>query len=98
MFQNVNPGLTRRFQLSQAFMFEDFNNSELEEILKYKLKDQELGATDQAIAVAIDVLDRARNGLVSHLPSGVSFFKQLALICPIEFWKWRRRRKPYIKC
>jgi hypothetical protein len=24
MFQNVNPGLTRRFQLSDAFRFEDF--------------------------------------------------------------------------
>lgn len=63
MFQNVNPGLTRRFQLSDAFHFEDFNDSELQEILKLKLKSQQLGATDKAISVAIDVLSRLRNGL-----------------------------------
>ncbi|KAF4638063.1 hypothetical protein G7Y89_g15 [Cudoniella acicularis] len=62
-FQNVNPGLTRRFQLSEAFKFEDFSDSELEEILRLKLKSQGLGATTRAISVAIDVLSRARNGL-----------------------------------
>ncbi|KAH8672057.1 NFX1-type zinc finger-containing protein 1 [Tricladium varicosporioides] len=62
-FQNVNPGLTRRFQLSDAFKFEDFSNMELEEILRLKLKQQGLGATAEAIPVAINVLDRARNGL-----------------------------------
>ena len=63
MFQNVNPGLTRRFQLSDAFRFEDFSDSELQEILKLKLKNQDLGATQQAISAAIDVLGRLRNGL-----------------------------------
>jgi hypothetical protein len=63
MFQNVNPGLTRRFQLSDAFRFEDFNDAELEEILRLKLKLQGLGATESAISVAIDSLSRARNGL-----------------------------------
>jgi hypothetical protein len=38
MFQNVNPGLTRRFQLSDAFRFEDFSDAELEEILLLKLE------------------------------------------------------------
>lgn len=63
MFQNVNPGLTRRFQLSDAFRFEDFTDSELQEILEYKLDKQDLGATPQAISTAIDVLSRLRNGL-----------------------------------
>lgn len=63
MFQNVNPGLSRRFPLSDAFRFEDFSDSELQEILELKLKNQELGATAEARSVAIDVLGRARNGL-----------------------------------
>ncbi|KFZ12367.1 hypothetical protein V502_07117, partial [Pseudogymnoascus sp. VKM F-4520 (FW-2644)] len=63
MFQNVNPGLTRRFQLSGAFRFEDFSDAELQEILLLKLKNQGLGATDRATSVAIDSLSRARNGL-----------------------------------
>jgi len=63
MFQNVNQGLTRRFQLSDAFRFEDFTDSELQEILLFKLKKQGLGASAPAISVAIDVLGRARNGL-----------------------------------
>ncbi len=63
MFQNVNPGLTRRFQLSNAFRFDDFSDSELEEILQLKLTNQDLGATQQAVATAIDVLSRLRNGL-----------------------------------
>lgn len=63
MFQNVNQGLTRRFQLSDAFRFEDFSDSELQEILQLKLANQDLGATPQAISTAIDVLSRLRNGL-----------------------------------
>jgi hypothetical protein len=63
MFQNVNPGLTRRFQLSDAFRFEDFSDSELQEILQLKLANQDLGATQQAVSTAIDVLSRLRNGL-----------------------------------
>jgi hypothetical protein len=63
MFQNVNPGLTRRFQKSDAFRFEDFTDSELQQILQLKLKSQDLSATPQAISTAIDVLGRLRNGL-----------------------------------
>ncbi|ERF72667.1 hypothetical protein EPUS_09257 [Endocarpon pusillum Z07020] len=63
MFQNVNPGLTRRFQLSDDFRFEDSSDSELLEILQLKLKRQGLGATQQALSTAIDVLSRLRNGL-----------------------------------
>ncbi|RAL64195.1 hypothetical protein DID88_002088 [Monilinia fructigena] len=63
MFQNVNPGLTRRFALKDAFNFADFNDKELEEILNLKIKTQGLGATTDAVSVAIDLLSRARNGL-----------------------------------
>ncbi|CZT07317.1 related to stage V sporulation protein K [Rhynchosporium graminicola] len=63
MFQNVNPGLTRRFPLTDAFRFEDFSDSELQEILEIKIKGQGLAATTHAKSVAIDVLSRARNGL-----------------------------------
>lgn len=63
MFQNVNPGLTRRFQLSDAFHFDDFNDAELQEILESKLSTQGVGATGKAISVAIDCLNRLRNGL-----------------------------------
>ncbi|KAJ7104159.1 P-loop containing nucleoside triphosphate hydrolase protein [Mycena belliarum] len=60
MFQNVNPGLARRFSIESAFRFEDFSDSELREILDLKLKNQHLDATDAAKNVAIDVLGKAR--------------------------------------
>ncbi|KAK0127291.1 hypothetical protein ONS96_006841 [Cadophora gregata f. sp. sojae] len=63
MFQNVNPGLTRRFPIADAFQFEDFTDPELQKILEFKLKSQGLGATKEAITVAIDALGRQRNGL-----------------------------------
>ncbi|KAF8877917.1 P-loop containing nucleoside triphosphate hydrolase protein [Infundibulicybe gibba] len=61
MFLNVNPGLSRRFPMEDAFHFEDFNDSELLEILNYKLGDQHLSATEPAKAVAIEALSRLRN-------------------------------------
>lgn len=61
MFQNVNPGLSRRFPISSAFEFEDFDDEALRQILNLKLKQQGYHATDQAKRVAMDVLSRARN-------------------------------------
>lgn len=61
MFQNVNPGLSRRFPIASAFSFEDFTNQELRMILNLKLKQQGFDATDQAKNVALEMLDRARN-------------------------------------
>jgi len=63
MFQKVNQGLSRRFPLSDAFYFDDFNDAELRQILEHKLREQDLKATPDAISVAIDVLARARNKL-----------------------------------
>ncbi|KAF4541079.1 AAA family ATPase [Lasiodiplodia theobromae] len=61
MFQNVNPGLTRRFPLDSAFTFEDFSDAELAAIFELKLKQQGFSATDQAKKAASDMLSRARN-------------------------------------
>ncbi|KAJ6494824.1 P-loop containing nucleoside triphosphate hydrolase protein [Mycena vitilis] len=60
MFQNVNPGLSRRFSIESAFRFDDFKDSELLEILNSKLATQDLDATDAAKDVAIEVLGCAR--------------------------------------
>lgn len=59
--QNVNPGLSRRFAIDDAFRFEDFTDAELLDILNLKLKQQHLDASASAKAVAIDLLSRARN-------------------------------------
>ncbi|RYP20847.1 hypothetical protein DL765_002581 [Monosporascus sp. GIB2] len=61
MFQNVNPGLSRRFPISSAFEFEDFDGDELRQILDLKLGQQGFKATGQAKDVAMEMLDRARN-------------------------------------
>ncbi|KAM0354342.1 hypothetical protein ACHAPU_001386 [Fusarium lateritium] len=61
MFQNVNPGLSRRFPLSSAFVFEDFDDAALAKILNMKLGKSGFTATDKAKIVALDVLRRARN-------------------------------------
>ena len=73
----MNPGLSRRFKIEDAFNFEDFDDAELLEILNLKLNDQNLAATDEAKKVAIEVLSRGRNrpnfgnaGEVENLISG----------------------------
>jgi len=61
LLKNVNAGLSRRFAIEDAFHFENFSDEELLEILNLKLKIQDLGATDAAKSVAIEVLSRSRN-------------------------------------
>jgi hypothetical protein len=61
MLNNCNPGLARRFRLSDAFHFEDFKDEELRNILDYKLKKQDLEATEEAKKVAIKVLAKERD-------------------------------------
>ena len=59
--QNVNPGLSRRFAIDNAFEFEDYDDDELLRALDFKLKDQDLSATPEAKRVASEVLSRQRN-------------------------------------
>ena len=61
MFQNVNPGLARRFPIASGFVFDDFSQAELGQILDMKLAQQSYTATDKAKSVALEVLSRARN-------------------------------------
>ncbi|KAF5703877.1 NFX1-type zinc finger-containing protein [Fusarium mundagurra] len=61
MFQNVNPGLSRRFPISSAFVFEDLDDVALAKILDLKLGKSGFKATTKAKVVALDVLRRARN-------------------------------------
>ncbi|KAJ7126993.1 P-loop containing nucleoside triphosphate hydrolase protein [Mycena epipterygia] len=62
--KHVNPGLSRRFAIEDAFRFEDFTESQLRDILDMKLREQDLKATDPAKIVALEVLGRA-----SHRPN-----------------------------
>jgi hypothetical protein len=61
MLVNSNPGLARRFRLSDAFYFDDFSDADLMEILDFKLSKQGLKATEDARKVAIQVLARERD-------------------------------------
>ncbi|KAG5965117.1 hypothetical protein E4U56_001900 [Claviceps arundinis] len=61
MFRTVNPGLSRRFPLSAAFVFEDFDRSQLADIFRLKLEQQGFGVTEKGKEVALDMVNRARN-------------------------------------
>jgi AAA lid domain-containing protein len=61
MLDKSNPGLARRFPLSNAFHFEDFDDDSLRKILNLKLKEQGLDATEEAKNVAIQMLSRLRD-------------------------------------
>ncbi|KAF2095349.1 P-loop containing nucleoside triphosphate hydrolase protein [Rhizodiscina lignyota] len=61
MLQNVNPGLARRFPLSNSFYFEDFSEDELAQIFDLKLRQQGFSVSKDAHKVALEILSRARN-------------------------------------
>lgn len=61
MFQNVNPGLSRRFPLDSGFNFEDYSDDELQAILDLKLKQIGFETTAQGKEVVRECLCRARN-------------------------------------
>ncbi|KAF5389873.1 hypothetical protein D9757_003572 [Collybiopsis confluens] len=60
MFQNVNPGLSRRFAIENPFQFDDFTESELMEVLELKMRESDISASNDAKTVAREFLDRAR--------------------------------------
>ena len=61
MFQSVNPGLSRRFPLSEAFQFADFSDSELNTVAKLKLRQQGYETTEKGMQAIMESLGRARN-------------------------------------
>ncbi|APA13644.1 hypothetical protein SS1G_07698 [Sclerotinia sclerotiorum 1980 UF-70] len=63
MLNHSNPGLSRRFPVENAFSFENFSIDELEKILRSKLEHHVLEATEEAIKVAMDVLQKASTRL-----------------------------------
>lgn len=81
MFQNVNPGLSRRFPIASAFQFGDFDDNELSQILDLKLKEQAFEITDQARTVVLDMLDRARNRPNFGNAGEVDILLNVAKIC-----------------
>lgn len=63
MFQSVNPGLSRRFAIDSPFVFHDFDDEALQQILDVKLKGSGFKATGQAKRVALEMLRRERSRL-----------------------------------
>ncbi|KAL7920998.1 P-loop containing nucleoside triphosphate hydrolase protein [Trichoderma austrokoningii] len=61
MFQNVNPGLSRRFSVDTPFVFEDFDDDALRQVLEFKLKASDFTTTGEGKTAALDVLIRERN-------------------------------------
>ncbi|PNP38328.1 hypothetical protein TGAMA5MH_09686 [Trichoderma gamsii] len=61
MFQNVNPGLSRRFSVDMPFVFEDFDDDALRQVLEFKLKASGFTTTGEGKTAALDVLIRERN-------------------------------------
>ncbi|EGR46246.1 uncharacterized protein TRIREDRAFT_66551 [Trichoderma reesei QM6a] len=61
MFQNVNPGLSRRFSVDTPFVFEDFDDDGLRQVLDLKLKTSGFTTTGEGKRAALDVLIRERN-------------------------------------
>ena len=60
MLKHANPGLARRFPIKNAFVFEEFDASQLGEVLDKRLKERDFTMTDAARSVAIDLLQLAK--------------------------------------
>lgn len=61
MMRHANPGLARRFNLENAFVFQDYGDAELLSIVKGKLTAEQLTAGPDAMAAALQVLKRKRD-------------------------------------
>lgn len=61
IFQRVNPSLSRRFPIDQAFVFNDFTSSELDAILILKLKEQGFDITDRSRYMVLEILKRSQS-------------------------------------
>lgn len=58
MFHNANSGLTRRFNMKWMFKFENYNLSELDQIMTLKMSQQNLTCTPDGRKVAHDIFKR----------------------------------------
>jgi SpoVK/Ycf46/Vps4 family AAA+-type ATPase len=61
MFRKCNPGLKRRFPLEEAFRFYDYDDEQLNKILRIKMAKEDITASKEAMDVAAEVLRRARD-------------------------------------
>jgi len=60
MFKGSNPGLSRRFQLENAFRLDDFDDEELMEIMVGLIMERSFTATDEALLAGVGVLSARR--------------------------------------
>ena len=60
MFKNVNPGLSRRFQLDQAYEFPDYDDEALLKILRSKAKESTLSISVSTAKRVVRSLAKAR--------------------------------------
>ncbi|EPS35147.1 hypothetical protein H072_11585 [Dactylellina haptotyla CBS 200.50] len=60
MFNGVNPGFSRRFPIDDGFVFEDFTDIELSDILNLKLRLAEIDASQEARDAAIAKISQKR--------------------------------------
>lgn len=60
-YRNTNPGFQRRFPLEDAFVFDNYDDKTLGQILDIMLDQNDIAATDDAKAVAMEVLRRERD-------------------------------------
>jgi len=61
MFRKYTPGLNRRFPLEEAFRFHDYDDQQLNKILRIKMAKEEVTGSKKAMDVAAEVLRRARD-------------------------------------
>lgn len=58
MFQNVNPGLSRRFPIERPFQFANFTVDQLDQILQVKMAEDDLKASEAATLTAREIFTR----------------------------------------
>ena len=61
MFRNCNnPGLKRRLNISEAFMFEDFSDEDIKKVLKAQIVSYGLACTPHTIDFAVSQISKKR--------------------------------------